>query len=855
MIIYNKNGEQILDALVTDNCERQNTLMGENYVLLSFVSQTSYKFLTDSYIEYNNERFYLLSDYQGLSVQGEIRYDLKFYAEEAKFEKPLFYYVPTNGIPQYYFRFTGNLNDAAALLVDCIKREFPGREWKIGGVKPNTELKDLSFNGLSIRAALDYVSQQFDTEWWRLGDLLNLIKCEMGDEILIDDGSMLSSSSQPERKDIPPSKIYAYGGTKNIKGKFDGTVNYGNRLQLPDNTPYISVPGVFTGKEEIKIFDEIYPRIEGRITDVKFNGDAEDPVYYVSDSKMGFDPFEVLIPEVSARIHFTSGRLNGRDFDVEFTFIEQLGVKTYWMEIFREVQEDVFLPRPGFEPRVGDGYTILNINLPANKEEEARQELLVKTTEYALDRANSVDPITCEANKYLFARDSLLFNVGQRIRFIRSDFRDGYISSRVTEIRYSLNAPWDFRFTLAQTVKPSRVGSFEASLYSLVASAENMKEEDRYYHPLGGNFNIPFKASTIHAKEVNSPDIKTDNIGTTDFVSGLLGNGFNLDKYGNIEARNITAWESLSVPELIYNRVSINVGNSWQTNGGGIIEKVDMLTDQTGIITLRLEDGEYGAVAVDDFCMGIWHNLDPSDNNTETTDDGKGNFTFAGFGTSYFRITEILDTVHNSQFSFTLRPISASYKKQSIPKAGMHFAQFANPSNKNRQSSVYSTTTYTRALQDMTTWEHSFANIAAQLYDCSNLSVFGRNDLAKKSMYITNIYMSGTIQQFEDKPLSMNIDFSLGSFMAPNETGTITVKILNGYGVDVTNTMTQWIWTRESGDILGDQAWNTAHRNTRDALDITYEDLGNNENSNISTLFLVWASDDALREVKGQIEL
>ncbi|MDD3040305.1 hypothetical protein [Bacteroides sp.] len=384
---------------------------------------------------------------------------------------------------------------------------------------------------------------------------------------------------------------------------------------------------------------------------------------------------------------------------------------------------------------------------------------------------------------------------------------------------------------------------------------EKLKSADSRY--IRNDIPNSAKAVITFLEEIISEGLIEANGGVqfgNQFISGLLGTGGFIDKFGYGELRGLKVWGTIEAPEFRYNRVTINLGHQWQTNGGGIIKEVTMLDDQSGIITLDLDPGKYGAVDYDDLCIGIWHNETPSLNDTVTTDDGKGNYTFAGYGTSYFRITEILDTVHNSQFSFTLRPISEKHKRQTIPQVGMHFAQFGNPTNKDRQSSVYSTTTYVRALVGVTTWEHSFANISAQLYDCSNLSVFGRDDLKDRSMYLRDIYMTGTIEQFENKPLTMDIDFSLGAFMAPGETGIITVKVLDGYGQDVTNTMTTWEWTRESGDAMSDLAWSITHKNDKNVLAITYSDLGPNSDTNISTMFTVKAS-DGIKNVQGELTI
>ena len=155
---------------------------------------------------------------------------------------------------------------------------------------------------------------------------------------------------------------------------------------------------------------------------------------------------------------------------------------------------------------------------------------------------------------------------------------------------------------------------------------------------------------------------------TKEFVPGLVGTGANFDEFGYGEMRGLRLWEFLEVPELRFNRVNIYTGIRWDTFGGGIIESVEIDTDelgnelQSGIITLKLEDGEYGAIATDDLCQGIFHNFGGS-NDTINEDQRNGNFRFKGFNTSYFRITEVLDG-SNKTFRYVLRGLSERWTQQ-----------------------------------------------------------------------------------------------------------------------------------------------------------------------------------------------
>lgn len=230
-----------------------------------------------------------------------------------------------------------------------------------------------------------------------------------------------------------------------------------------------------------------------------------------------------------------------------------------------------------------------------------------------------------------------------------------------------------------------------------------------------------------------------------EFVHGLLGTGGLIDQSGNAELESLTLRRFLEVPELRYNRVEINIGDKWNAPGGGIVQSVDTVNK---IINLKLEEGEIGTIKVDDICMGIYHSSTSMENEPLNRDDSLGNRTFSGFATVYFKITEILETGKNSSFRYELRPMSASWGKQIDPFQAMHFVAYGNFTDTSRQTSRYSTRTYERYLKGVNNWEFTGENIGAQFGDLTNLSVFGLT-MTGYSAYLNNIYMSGTIQQFD----------------------------------------------------------------------------------------------------------
>ncbi len=334
------------------------------------------------------------------------------------------------------------------------------------------------------------------------------------------------------------------------------------------------------------------------------------------------------------------------------------------------------------------------------------------------------------------------------------------------------------------------------------------------------------------------------------FAPGVTGHGGRVDAQGNAEFRS-GKFHIIEADEFRYNRVSIFTGNEWRAPGGGIIESVEIDTDaigqklMSGIITLKLEDGEIGTIAEDDLCQGIYHNgVTPSENSISSSDDSKGNFQFAGFCTVYFRVTEILDE-RKSRFRYQLRGTSDTWSFTHHPMMLMHFVAYGNLTDKDRQSSRYSALTYERYLKNVSTWEFSASNIAAQFGDLSNLNVFGLN-MEGYSAYLNNIYMSGTIKQFEDLSIRLDVNTDGDPFIAWGETKHISCQVWRGYE-DVTSQITSWTIVRDSGDPASDAAWllKDKVKNFSGEFDICFNadesDIATNENT-ISTLFTITAT-------------
>lgn len=174
------------------------------------------------------------------------------------------------------------------------------------------------------------------------------------------------------------------------------------------------------------------------------------------------------------------------------------------------------------------------------------------------------------------------------------------------------------------------------------------------------------------------------------------------------------------------------------------------------------------------------------------------------------------------------------------PCEAMHFVGYGNFTNKERQTSRYSTRTYERYLRDVNDWEFTANNIGAQFGDLSNLSAFGM-DMVGYSAYLNNIYMTGRIEQMQALFPRMEIDTEGDTFLAYGETKKITCRVYRGWE-DVTDKVVKWTVTRDTGDAIEDASWALKPKvqNFNGTLEICFTPTENDLGSNslvLSTLF------------------
>lgn len=693
------------------------------------------------------------------------------------------------------------------------------------------------------------------------------------------------------------------------------------RLMLPVGTPYVDAyPNMPTeaAVEQVVVFDDIYPRTDGTIdsvstyTDTVTNDDGTtntETFYRFKDNHIQFSQDYILENE-ELHIIFQSGKLNGLDFGVMFNPLgvsEKLSDGSWnpdaqlW-EIVANEDYGRKLPDTVLLPQVGDKYVLYGWDATKIASlgliEDAEQELLKRTEEYIAKTKVDPNSYPCTMMSDWMKEQGetptgyyFPFGLGDCVNLISDAyFVNGSRQSRIVGYECQLDYPYDSPIiTVGETPSTSRLGALEDTIESLTLKGQTFVG--------GGNGGGGSTVYLITTNDTTTPTnrnafsslrslkeflskTKADrtpyplNVGGKltgekgvqfgdSFADGLTGFGGMVDEDGNGWLESLSLRRFLEVPELRYNRVEIQIGNKWNAPGGGIVEQCipDLDLDgnplMTGTVILHLEDGEIGTVAIDDICMGIFHDgYTQSNNSTADYDDSIGNFHFAGFYTAYFRITDILETGRNSKFRYMLRAVSDRWKMKFHPCEAMHFVGYGNFTDTNRQTSRYSTRTYERYLKGVNDWEFTANNIGAQFGDLSNLSVFGLF-MTGYSAYLNNIYMTGVIEQTQVLPIRMEITTNGDGFLAYGESMEVTCRVYQGWK-EITDQITDWTITRDSGEAVNDAAWQLKQK-VKDfdgTITLTYtdtdNDLGTNPNS-ISTLFTMVAKIDGDDVAQAQL--
>ena len=514
-----------------------------------------------------------------------------------------------------------------------------------------------------------------------------------------------------------------------------------------------------------------------------------------------------------ATISMKDGMCGGRDFTVKRCTYRP-GTDDWELTLKRVMDNSTNMryPNAGFPIKAGDKFVILDIEMPELYVAVGAETLLEKALALYDDVSSGKAYYEPEIDAKKVESSGIVLKEGMYMQLHDEDIIEGYSDTVLIDsltIDEGESSIPTYKVTLREKKKSSYMETTATALSNLahqiqvnmnggsdvdiiMSRDERPEADDNVYSALRSQ--MEFLSKTKEDEALKRITFK-EGLDAGAYAEGMSGARIGPDGSGEFE--KVTIRGALQAAEIRFNRVTYSAGDKVLSAGGGKILSATPDVDadgnllDTGTIKLKLEEGEYGAVAVDDICFGIFHDLADASNNSDADyDDGRGNLRYAGFYTVYFRITEITEKARNSEFKYSLRPASERWTAKHHPAALMNFAVYGNFTNADRQDSYFAGRGYQRYLKGVNDWELTLANIVQQAGRLSNLTVFGKA-LEGYGEYLNNIYMTGALQSADGSVAldAMRRTMRLGDGLSYDPSNGLKIKgsvIVDGAGEPVT---------------------------------------------------------------------
>lgn len=792
------SGAILLTTLINEGCKRKFTLMKEDYIMLKFSLENPIYFKLGSYVECNFGLFEVC-DLQKPAFNTNTAgydYELRLDAYYWKWKNKIFKYTPETTGQEASWNLTAPLDVQAGIVLRNLKAlgyTYKGQDF-VFSIDSTVENKSqlMSYDNINILDACFEMAKKWDCECWVTENIIHFGRCESGDAVDFEIGKNVQEMSQSESQSTYATRIYAFGSTKNIPSDYrpvDETVVVNGvvqkRLMLPEGTPYIDAyPDMTTEEavEQVVIFDEVYPRRTGimsdvttiEVTDKVENEDGTTTeekwnAYRFRDTGVNFSE-KYILPGQELRIRFASGLLNGLEFAVKFNpegkpeKLEDGGwnPEAQLWEIVRN--EDYGRPLPGdvLFPQDGDEYVLSGWDSTKITElglvGAAEQELKEKTEKYAAK--SKIDPSTYGCTMMsndAYREDGIhnFYSIGQKVNLINKAYFENGRQSRVIGFEFNLDYSFDSPvYTVGETAAYSRIGELEEKVESLTLKGQTYTGGGGSgVYVIGSHDSTPATDHNVYSAlrslimfmrkdtEERTGFLLSLLGGTVikkyakfgDFVTGISGGYIGEDARAELEA--LVLRSSLSVPELRFNRQTYFEGYNTISPGGGLkIKSFVANSDGSYTVIPDLEDGVPLGQKPDDILLGFWHDK------SVTTGD------FIGFRKIQYRITSA--DYDEKTFVMVPRP---GY--EFVPHNEMRLGQTGNFTDKERQTyiiiDVRDGNCCITLVDNANTWDPEPAQMKSWFGKKKGMTINGIN-CDRFSAVLQDIIMTGLIFQIDE---------------------------------------------------------------------------------------------------------
>lgn len=586
MIIYNRNGDELIDVPITSSAVRKRVLMGDNYVSLPFSHDTYIDFAPGSYIIYNGLKFEIIDVDKNRPTRnattGGWDYTLQFDDQERHMTRAIVFWLSQKP-REAVFHDTTDLQSFGNLIVENMNAFVPAKNWKMRDL--SDELKEgtklVSFNGDTCWNAVNTIAETFDVEWWTEQSegyiYLCFGKLEIGTEEDFVEGDVITSIPSRRGDDSNyGTRFYVFGSTRNLTedyGQADqgGTTNHVSeiRLRLPGGQEYIDARPDMAWNDVVEkfvVFEDIYPKNTDTVTSVEkvkrqtdSGTEYEARVIYAKDTP--FLPTD-LIPGETLQAVITSGALSGRTFDIQLgaafddpdTWNPETNPFDRKFEIVADVEttgeQEIIIPNDNLDIEPGDTFVLTGIKLPGARIGEAEQELLEAGTTWAQKNSKDTSVYDCPTNPVYCQLNDKSYELGQKVRLVNeAQFGSSGRSSRIQGYEKSLDNEYQATYTVGDNTAYSRLGEIEKDIQE-AAYAERIGVTNgvgiyliraKYDQTQPTDYNA-YSAAAADEKFLSRKKNDTAE-GIITFAKGILANTLSSEKFvsGN-EGKGHSTW-------------------------------------------------------------------------------------------------------------------------------------------------------------------------------------------------------------------------------------------------------------------------------------------------------------------------
>lgn len=488
MIIFDRQGYQLYEAPITSEAIVKYELMGDYYVQLSFETAEQVDFKTGSYILYGGRKFEIISqkarpEYN--ATTGGYKYTPKFEARQNHMKRRKVFWLK-GANDEATFSDTTDLASFGNLIADNMNAFLGTTDWKVAAVPDDLakQVKLVSFDADYCWDAINTIAETFDVEWWTVenGDEIWIYfgKLEFGTPERFERGDVVSSI--PEQKGDNSNygtRFYVFGSTRNLTSDYASSEQGGvtnhiseTRLHLPNGQQYIDAwtpldPNDIV--EQVAFFEDIYPKNTETVTNIETVERSMDDgtkfnAYVMVCADTPFTPDDLIAGETIGA-HFTSGSLNGWDFELSIN--ESDFDKKF--EIIAQTQDSgeerpIIIPNESLHPEPGDTFVLTGVNLPEERIREAEQELLEAGKSWAAKNSSDTDVYPCPTNPVYCQENDKNYDVGQKVLLIGPRFGEQGRLSRIQGYEKKLYNEYIATYTVGDNTAYSRFGKIEKSI-------------------------------------------------------------------------------------------------------------------------------------------------------------------------------------------------------------------------------------------------------------------------------------------------------------------------------------------------------------------------------------------------------